>query len=219
MPKIVDYAQRRRDIVDATMRIIARQGLPGATMRDIAAEAGFANGVVKSYFGSKADLLAATYVDVYEATNRRVVIATAGRSGLTALHAFAAEVVPLTPELRDEARVVLSFLAEVAQDPVRAREVRATMARWREWIRGWLAEAAAAGEISAEVSIDVETDILLTYLYGAQTTSILGGESFDFEGFRNQLSYLIARLDTRHVGTRHLATGTRESKETAQAGR
>ncbi len=53
MPKIVDYAQRRRDLVEATTRIIVRQGLSGTTMRDIAAEAGFANGVVKSYFARR----------------------------------------------------------------------------------------------------------------------------------------------------------------------
>jgi AcrR family transcriptional regulator len=72
MPKIVDYDQRRRDLVQATLRLIVRQGLDGATMRDIATEAGFANGVVKTYFGSKADLLAATYLYVFEATNARV---------------------------------------------------------------------------------------------------------------------------------------------------
>ena len=45
MPKIVDHDQRRRELVDASLRIIVRQGLAGATMRDIATEAGFANGV------------------------------------------------------------------------------------------------------------------------------------------------------------------------------
>lgn len=195
MPKIVDYAQRRRDLVEATTRIIVRQGLSGTTMRDIAAEAGFANGVVKSYFGSKADLLAATYIDVYEATSARVVLATEGLRGLTALRAFAAEVVPTTPALHDEARVVLSFLAEVAQDPDHARAVSATMVRWREWIRGWLTEARAEGELDAEVVIESEADVLLTYLLGAQTTSILGGEGFDFAGLRTQLIYLISRLE------------------------
>lgn len=39
MPKIVDHDQRRRDLVEATLRIILRQGLAGATMRDIATEA------------------------------------------------------------------------------------------------------------------------------------------------------------------------------------
>ncbi|MBE8145851.1 TetR/AcrR family transcriptional regulator [Brevibacterium casei] len=195
MPKIVDYAQRRRDLVEATTRIIVRRGLSGTTMRDIAAEAGFANGVVKSYFGSKADLLAATYVDVYEATNARVALATEGR-GMAALRGFAAEVVPTTPALHDEARVVLSFLAEVAQDPDHARAVSATMARWRGWIRGWLAEAAADGQISAEVIVETEADTFLTYLLGAQTTAIVGGEGFDFTGMRAQLDYLISRMQT-----------------------
>ena len=196
MPKIVDYAQRRRDLVEATTRIIVRRGLSGTTMRDIAAEAGFANGVVKSYFGSKADLLAATYVDVYEATNARVALATEGLRGMAALRGFAAEVVPTTPALHDEARVVLSFLAEVAQDPDHARAVSATMARWRGWIRGWLAEAAADGPISAEVIVETEADTFLTYLLGAQTTAIVGGEGFDFTGMRAQLDYLISRMQT-----------------------
>ncbi|MBA4102389.1 MAG: TetR/AcrR family transcriptional regulator, partial [Arthrobacter sp.] len=36
MPKIVDHDERRLELVDATWRIIARQGLEGATMREIA---------------------------------------------------------------------------------------------------------------------------------------------------------------------------------------
>ncbi|MGO2985400.1 MAG: TetR/AcrR family transcriptional regulator, partial [Brevibacterium aurantiacum] len=81
MPKIVDHDQRRRDLVEATLRIILRQGLAGATMRDIATEAGFANGAMKSYFASKSDLLAATYLFVFEATNRRVEFSTSHLRG------------------------------------------------------------------------------------------------------------------------------------------
>ncbi|WP_193078374.1 TetR/AcrR family transcriptional regulator [Brevibacterium aurantiacum] len=194
MPKIVDHDQRRRDLVEATLRIILRQGLAGATMRDIATEAGFANGAMKSYFASKSDLLAATYLFVFEATNRRVEFSTSHLRGIDALRAFAAEVLPITPELHDEARIVLSFFAEVAQSPDHARTTRKTMTQWRAWIVEWLDQARADGELAAEVVLEPATDVLLTYLLGAQTTAMIGAENTDFAGFRTQLDYVIDRM-------------------------
>ena len=198
MPKIVDHDQRRRELVEATLRIIVRQGLAGATMRDVATEAGFANGAIKSYFASKSDLLAATYLFVFEATNHRVELSTAHLRGLAALQAFAREVLPITPELHDEARVVLSFLAEVAQSPEHARSTRETMSLWRRWILGWLRQAQHGGELAAEVVIEPAADVLLTYLLGAQTIAIIGGETFDFAGLRAQLDYVIERMSANH---------------------
>lgn len=200
MPKIVDHDQRRRELVEATLRIIVRQGLARATLRDIATEAGFANGAIKSYFASKSDLLAATYLFVYEATNRRVELSTAHVRGIAALRAFADEVLPVTPELHDEARVVLSFLAEVAQSPEHARTTRGTMALWRTWILGWLRQADADEELAAEVVPEPAADVLLTYLLGAQTTAIIGGDAFDFAGFRKQLDYVIGRMSAEPSG-------------------
>lgn len=194
MPKIVDHDQRRRDLVEATLRIILRQGLAGATMRDIATEAGFANGAMKSYFASKSDLLAATYLFVFEATNRRVEFSTSHLRGIAALRAFASEVLPITPELHDEARIVLSFFAEVAQSPDHARTTRKTMTQWRAWIVEWLDQARADGELAAEVVLEPATDVLLTYLLGAQTTAMIGAENTDFAGFRTQLVYVIDRM-------------------------
>jgi AcrR family transcriptional regulator len=198
MPKIVDHDQRRSELVGATLRIIVRQGLAGATMRDIAAEAGFANGAIKSYFASKSELLAATYLYVFEATNRRVELTTAGLRGLPALRAFASEVLPLTPELHDEARVVLSFLAEVAQSPEHARSTRGPMTLWRGWILGWLRQASEDGRLAAKVVLEPCAEVLLTYLLGAQTTAIIGGDVVDFAGLRAQLDFLLSRISTEH---------------------
>ena len=103
----------------------------------------------------------------------------------------------MTPELHDEARVVLSYLAEVAQNPEHARTTAETMELWREWIGSWLGEADADGRLRSEVDVESETEVLLTYLLGAQTTAIIGGRGFDFAGFRAQLDYVISRLDRR----------------------
>ena len=72
MPKIVDHDERRLELVDATWRIIARLGIEGATMREIATEAGFANGALKPYFPTKDTLLTFAFGHVFNRTNERI---------------------------------------------------------------------------------------------------------------------------------------------------
>ena len=59
MPKIVDHAERRAEILEATRRVILKRGLDGVTMRNIAAEVGKSTGLVNHYFDDKGDLLVA----------------------------------------------------------------------------------------------------------------------------------------------------------------
>jgi AcrR family transcriptional regulator len=67
----VDHEQRRREIVEAAWRLVARGGFAAATMREIAAEAGFANGALKYYFDSKDDLLIAAFQHTFYRVNER----------------------------------------------------------------------------------------------------------------------------------------------------
>ena len=57
MPKIVDADQRREELAEATARVIARVGVDGASMREIAAEAGWTTGTLVHYFANKHELL------------------------------------------------------------------------------------------------------------------------------------------------------------------
>ena len=57
MPKIVDAAQRRQELAAATARVIARAGVDAASMREIAAEAGWTTGTLVHYFANKHELL------------------------------------------------------------------------------------------------------------------------------------------------------------------
>ncbi|MDX2827605.1 TetR family transcriptional regulator [Streptomyces ipomoeae] len=57
MPKIVDHEARRRLIIESVWALIGRRGLPGVTMRELAAEAGFANGGLAPYFRDKDEIL------------------------------------------------------------------------------------------------------------------------------------------------------------------
>jgi AcrR family transcriptional regulator len=57
MPKDVDHDERRRDIIDATLRILARSGPRGVTIRAVAAELGGSASVVTHYYPRRRDLL------------------------------------------------------------------------------------------------------------------------------------------------------------------
>lgn len=57
MPRIVDIDQRRHELAAAAAQVIARAGVDGATMRDIAAEAGWTTGTLAHYFANKHELL------------------------------------------------------------------------------------------------------------------------------------------------------------------
>ena len=81
MPKIVDHDERRLELVDATWRIIARLGIEGATMREIATEAGFANGALKPYFPTRDTLLDVRVRPRLQPENRAIVAVTEANTG------------------------------------------------------------------------------------------------------------------------------------------
>lgn len=197
MPKVVDHQQRRRDLVEATWRIIARHGISGATMRQIAAEAGFANGALKPYFPTKAELIEATYAFVFDRTNRRVEVATRGLDGLAALGAFCREVLPLDAERLDEARVVISFWQEAAHDPRGAELNNTSMAQWRRSMAEWMGQAREAGELEAAVDIPAAADVLLNFLLGCQISAVIDSDSTTPVELERQLTAQLGRLSGR----------------------
>lgn len=57
MPRIVDHAERRREIVVAVWTLIARHGFEKVTLRAVAAEAGISAGRVQYYYSSRTELV------------------------------------------------------------------------------------------------------------------------------------------------------------------
>jgi AcrR family transcriptional regulator len=53
------YDRRRRELLEAAVRVFARQGFDQTTMQDVAEELGLAAGALYHYFAGKDDLLAA----------------------------------------------------------------------------------------------------------------------------------------------------------------
>ena len=194
MPKIVDHDQRRLELVDATWRIIARLGMEGATMREIAEEAGFANGALKPYFPTKDLLLTSAFGHVFNRTNQRIAAMTKGLSGVAALRAFCAEVLPLDEERVNEARIVIPFWQKALNDADMASLHSESMSQWHTTITGHCAAARAAGEIKAPIGDAAVADHLLNMMLGAQIVVALSPAEHFSQDLAGQLDNYLALL-------------------------
>ncbi|MDO5635138.1 MAG: TetR/AcrR family transcriptional regulator [Micrococcus sp.] len=194
MPRVVDRAARRRELMETTWRVVAERGLSGATMRQIAEAAGYANGALKPYFPSKRELIEATYDHVFTRTEKRIEAAVAGLSGVAALRALCCEVLPMDAELVQEARLVIAFWDQAARDESEAALAAASLEAWRVRVRAALDEAGEAGELRAGSDAEAVIDALLTWMYGAQVTAVMDAGRFGGARLEAQLDAVLGLL-------------------------
>jgi AcrR family transcriptional regulator len=168
VPKLVDREAKRREILEVTWRLMATRGADAATMREIAREAGYANGALAYYFANKDALVEAAYVYVFDRTNDRIRQATAGLRGLAALRAFLVEVLPTTEVTRLEARIVLPFWSRTVADERFAELNDRAMQRWRRDLRALLQQARDDGDVTVGTPDEVLAEQLLAMAMGMQ---------------------------------------------------
>lgn len=172
MPKLVDHDERRRAIVAAAWRVIATRGIDGTNMRDLAREAGYANGALSHYFSGKDEILRAAYDHVFTATNDRVARAVGDDTGLVALRKFCQEVMPLTSETLLEARIAVSLWQRGLNDEHMAQTNQRALAEWRLAIADYLRQARDEGTV-VDLDVAVAAEALMTTLVGMQVTGAL----------------------------------------------
>ena len=165
MPKIVDHDTQREHFAEAAIRLIARDGFEGMTMRAVAAEAGLSYGSLFHYFDSKDQLLIHAVRQLTAQQSRRVNEFSSRSTGLKALQRLLYDDALVDAASRDEAVVWLAFLARAALEPALARIHGQLIDGWLERIRQMLDEARAAGEVPA--TLDSQTEALAIWVYSA----------------------------------------------------
>jgi AcrR family transcriptional regulator len=153
MPKKVDHRARRTLIADALMRVAARRGLEGVSLRHVATEAGVSAGLVQHYFATKDEMMAFAMAVVRDLSQARVTEAVA-RLGADPpprllLRTIIATLLPLDDQSGDHGRVALAFLAYTAVRPTAAAALREDTAQLLTFLAGLVpgpdATRAAAG--------------------------------------------------------------------------
>lgn len=173
MPKAVDHDQRRRDIVEAYLRLVARDGLDGASTRAVADELGVASGALWHYFAGTDALLAAAAERIVENTNARIAAGTGGLRGLERLHATMAQILPVDKVTRDEAHVVVGFWGRAASRQALTTTASAWYAEWDQLTRSALEEAIADGDLVPGTPVESLLRLLNSITNGQQIAEVL----------------------------------------------
>jgi AcrR family transcriptional regulator len=117
MPRVVDHEQRREELAAALWRLVLRDGIEAASVRRVAAEAGWSTGSLRHYFETQAELLAFAMELVVQRVTARVEALTPDPDPRVMAARLLHEVLPLDAERHAEMQVWLAFTSRSFVEP------------------------------------------------------------------------------------------------------
>jgi len=146
MPKLVDHAERREQIVDALLRVVVRDGLSGVSLRQVATVAGVTAGMVQHYFASKDEMMSFAMQAAGEryATRIRDAVEALGPDAAPAaiLRAVLWNYIPQSDAELHDGRISLEFQAYASGGHELARSLGEGNAQLLGWLTMLVAQAA-----------------------------------------------------------------------------
>lgn len=194
MPKPVDHEARRLHLIEIAAALIARQGMDGLTVREVAKAAGVSTGVVSHYFRDKRDLLKRTFDATADQVYHRIAeqLAADGHDLETCLAGF----LPLDAERRRGWRVWLAFWGLAIGDAEFAADQKQRGRRARELVARIIETGMAEGELQAGIDVDTRARLLLGIIQGIAAQTVFEPREWPRE---RQLGVLVAALDDIRV--------------------
>ena len=161
MPKQVDHGARRRQLVEASWTVIAREGLEGATLRKVAAAANCTTGRIAHYFSGRDELILSALSAAYAGAGRRMAaIAKTESDPQTRLRRVVCEALPLDAARLREWKVWIVFWGAAASDEDLAQE---NARRYKQW-QGLLSKLVA--DIAGPDGVDEHALALVSMVDG-----------------------------------------------------
>ena len=178
MPKIVNHELQRDTFAEAAMRLIARKGLEGVTMRAVATESGLSYGSLFHYFKSKEELLMHAVRTSIENQTQRVDQFSTQFGGLEALEHMLCDDAVTSESSRESWLVWMAFQYQAALRKSFGEMNAELIDGWHERIRTLLDDAKTAGEISKSIDTAIEATALWAYSSGIGQLGVLHPKSF-----------------------------------------
>jgi AcrR family transcriptional regulator len=157
----------RDRLLDAAVRLIAREGIDNVRIARIAIEAGVSAGLVHYHFASRDALLEEALEHSYERAGD-VRLATLDDGRATAPQRLAAMIdqcLPIDRALHDDFVLWIELWLRSARDPALRPVAARLYARLHEWFSEAIADGIAAGELR-DCDVDRMTDRLLALIDG-----------------------------------------------------
>jgi AcrR family transcriptional regulator len=117
VPKIVDHDARREELAQAVWAVVRDRGVDQASVRVVAAQAGFSPGSLRHYFATQSELLSFALQAVDDRVRARLAALDRDPEPKRAARQVLHELLPLDDERRAENEVWLAFTARAMVDP------------------------------------------------------------------------------------------------------
>jgi AcrR family transcriptional regulator len=187
MPKVVDIQERRAELAAAAAQLIARAGVGAATMREVAAEAGWTTGALTHYFSDKRELLLFTFRSslAQRHANRNLRATLDPRSAL--LQALEGAL-PRDEDGRRHWMVTIAFCAQAAGD----EELSAAQRDAYREFRARVAELAVQSGVATDEASLAVAEQLIAVANGIAVQALFDPESWPAD---RQLATLHATIE------------------------
>lgn len=194
VPKVVDPVERRRELVGAVLRVVRRDGLEQASVRNVAREAGLSMGSLRHYFVSQSELMVFAFRTVIDRIGARLARLEAEPDPRRRAERVLAELLPLDDDRRAENEVWLAFTSRAMVDPsLRALRDEGYDAL-QAGCRAILAELSAAG--LAPTDVRAEAERLHAWLDGLAVHAAMRPDLYTADKLTAAITYHLDMLAT-----------------------
>ncbi len=188
MPKVVDHEVRRAEIAEALWRVVAREGIEAATIRAVAAEAGWSRGIVEHYFDSKDALVLYACELALERTLALVKQRHETLVGRDALRAV------LLDDLAQGKDIWFDLLSTAAREPAMAPQLVRFDSEISTILAGIIAEMVARGEASADLDPAAEARAIFGFSLSINMNVRMKPELYTDEAVTAEIDGFLDRL-------------------------
>ncbi len=200
MPKDVDHDERREELAESVWRVVARDGLEGATVRGIARETGWSPGSLAHYFTDKDDILESALRIAYERIAARADALLDGLTGLAALRALVLDNLPLDDERELETKFLMNYWSRAIRGgdgvprPIRRGPLLI------ERLTTLAGEAQGSGEVTTDRAPTDIAELLLGLIDGFSLHALLNPDRLGRERQVALIDAELGRMSTQCTG-------------------
>ncbi|ODT89817.1 TetR/AcrR family transcriptional regulator [Phenylobacterium sp. SCN 70-31] len=194
MARQADHDQRRRQFAAAALAVIAREGLEGLTMRDVAKEAGFTTGALTHYFKSKDEVLIAVSEQGAEIVRPMMDEAATGMSARAALRDLLYTILPTSTAMKAQWRCWLAFWERGVHSPQVQRVMRERYVEYMGRVSIVIRRAQDQGEAPRDIDVEHVAREIIALIDGLSVQVLLGVGKFTST---TQRQFVDSLLDAR----------------------
>ncbi|WP_200329028.1 TetR family transcriptional regulator C-terminal domain-containing protein [Leucobacter sp. L43] len=196
MPKIVDHEQRRVEIGEALLRVLARDGVQQVSIRSVAAEAGWTRGVIEHYFADRDDLLLFAYRLALK-REAEVVFYSQVESPTDRLISLLLRALPIDEVSSLDFRIFLGLVGRLADRPELASALSEDHREYELRVRSYVHLAVEAGELRSDIPVETIAHHLSVFVDGLGIHCALYPESSSSETLEEKLRGFLWTLTPR----------------------